>query len=153
MLTRPAPADVLNLLSRAVTGQTRNAAVTTASAGELYLVGQLLALTSRRVLLEPRFIDQEVRAYQALGNLVVDEGIGDTVAISAALSELRDHCSLGPTEGHDAKAYALSSEVLCLAIDATFCFPGAARDATLAALNMRRSNQSKVVGDFTIAGR
>jgi hypothetical protein len=153
MLTRPAPADVLNLLSRAVTDQTRNDTVTAASAGELYLVGQLLALTSRQVRLEPRFIDQEVRAYEALGNLVVNNGTGDTVAISAALTELRDHCAAGPTEGHDAKAYALASEVLCLAIDATFSTPGAARDSMIAALSLRRSNQSEVVGDFTIAGR
>jgi hypothetical protein len=153
MLTRPAAADVLNLLGRAVTDQTRNDAVTPASAGELYLVGQLLALTSRRVRLEPRFIDQEVRTYEALGSLVVSEGIGDTVAIDAALTELRIHCDVGPTEGHDATAYALASEVLCLAIDATFDAPGAARDAMLAALNLRRSNQAEVVGDFTIAGR
>jgi hypothetical protein len=136
-----------------VTDQTRNEAVTAASAGELYLVGQLLALTSRRVRLEPRFIDQEVRVYEALGSLVVNEGIGDTAAVSAALTELRDHCAAGPIEGHDATAYALASEVLCLAIDATFGTPGAARDSMLAALDMRRSNQSEVVGDFTIAGR
>ena len=153
MLTRPASADVLTLLGRAVTDQTRNDAVTAASAGELYLVGQLLALTSRRVRLEPRFIDQEVRVYEALGNLVVISGIGDTDAITAALAGLRDHCATGPAEAHDATAYALASEVLCLAIDATFGSPGAERDAMLAALDLRRSNQTELVGDFTIAGR
>ena len=56
-------------------------------------------------------------------------------------------------EAFDSRAYALASEVLCLALDATFDVPGPARDATAAALGLRVSNQARIVGDFTIAGR
>jgi hypothetical protein len=153
MLTRPAAPAVLSLVGRAVTEHARNETVTQATAGELFLIGQLLAFTSRRVELEPRCIVEEVRANEALGNLVVAEGLGDAQALSTALAELRAHCALGPAESHDRQAYALASEVLCLAIDATFGSLGPARDATIAALALRRSNQAQIVGDFTIAGR
>ena len=104
--------------------------------------------------LEPSHIASEVRTYRALGETVVTQGLGDTAAIRAALVEVdHAHASSGAVAAHDLKAYALASEILCLAIDATHSRTGLGADATAAALALREKNQAQIVGDFVVAGR
>jgi hypothetical protein len=147
MLTRPSIPAVLSLLGHAVAQPNAH------EGNDLILTAQLLALTSRRAELEPSHIASEVRTYRALGETVVTQGLGDTAAIRAALVELDAHASSGAVAAHDLKAYALASEILCLAIDATHSRTGLAADATAAALALREKNQAQIVGDFVVAGR
>ncbi|ODR16922.1 MULTISPECIES: hypothetical protein [Mycolicibacterium] len=147
MLTRPSIPAVLTLLGRAV------AQPDVHEGNDLILTAQLLAMTARRAELEPGYIESEVRAYRAVGEAVVAEGHGDTVAIRAALDELDSHLSSGSVAAQDFRAYSLASEVLCLAIDATRGATGPATEATAAALALREEHQAQIVGDFTVAGR
>lgn len=153
MLTRPAAPAVLNLLSRLIAAKAAESASGNVSPGELVLSSQLLAFMARRIDFEPTFIAQEVAAYTSVGELLLEEGVGDRATIQAALAELREHCAQGPVQPNDARAYALASEILCIAIDETFHVPGRARDAMYSALSLRVANQERVVGDFAVAGR
>ncbi|EJM24346.1 hypothetical protein PMI22_00757 [Pseudomonas sp. GM21] len=153
MLTRPAAPAVLNLLGRLIASKSVQSADGNVSPMELVLSGQLLAFVARRIEMEPAFILEEVATYQSVGELLLEESVGDQTTIQAALTALREHCARGVTQSHDARAYALASEIFCIAIEETFHVPGRARDAMSAALALRVANQEKVVGDFAVAGR
>lgn len=147
MLSRPSIPAVLSLLSHAVAQPNAH------DGNDLILTAQLLALTSRRAEFESTHIAAEVRTYRALGETVIAEGRGDTVALRAALDALDAHTSSGAVAAQDLTAYALASELLCLAIDATHTSLGPAAEATTAALALREQNQAQIVGDFVVAGR
>jgi len=152
VLTRPVAPAVLRLIGHIVSTESMSAPGT-ANPGELIIPAQLIELTARRVELEPGFIAEEVQDYLQVGELVLSEQLGDTSAMAAAMTDLRAHLAGGQVQAHDTRAYALASEVLCLAIDATAATTGPARTATEAALALRQSNQATIVGDFSIAGR
>jgi hypothetical protein len=147
MLTRPSIPAVLALLGRAIAQPNAH------EGADLILGAQLLAMTARRAEFEPSYIASEVRANRAVGEMVVVEGLGDTAEIRDALDELDAHISAGTVAAQDNRAYALASEVLCLAVDATHTSTGAAAEATAAALALREDHQTQIVGDFTVAGR
>lgn len=153
MLTRPAIPSILRLLGRAVMAHAQSPEPSQAAAGQLFIISQMLSFLARRAEFEPAQMLEEIQIYEDLGDLVVLQGLGDTEAISAALAALRAHRALGFIETRDTTAYGLASEVLCLAIDATFSASGTAHDAMLCALEVRKTNQANIVGDFVIGGR
>jgi hypothetical protein len=145
MLTRPSIPAVLALLGRTVAQPNAH------EGHDLILAAQLLAMTARRAEFEPGYLASEVSTNRAVGEMVVAEGLGDTAAIRNVLDELDAHISAGTVAAQDNRAYALASEVLCLAIDATHTITGAAAEATMAALALREEHQTQIVGDFTVA--
>ncbi|WP_375500702.1 hypothetical protein [uncultured Jatrophihabitans sp.] len=147
MLTRPSVPAVLDLLSHAV------AQPDAGQGHDLALASQLLALTARRVRLEPEFVALEIQAYAEVGELVLAEGLDQDGVVAAVLHDLRDHLARHSSHHFDSRGYALGSEVLCQAIDATHGTTGDAANATAAALALREDHQTQVVGDFTVAGR
>ncbi|OBI52013.1 hypothetical protein [Mycobacterium sp. E796] len=138
---------MLTLLSHAVARPNAH------EGSELVLAAQLLAMVARRAEFEPAYIASEVGVYRKLGEMVLAEGLGDVAAMRAALDDLHRHSSAGTPAEHDIQAYALASEVLCLAVDATQASDGPAARATLDALRLREQNQARIVADFTLAGR
>jgi hypothetical protein len=113
----------------------------------------MLAYVARRAELEPSLMAAEIDLYEDLGDHVLREGLGDTDAMSHALAELRTHRASETGVSGGTAAYALASEVLCLAIDAAFSATGSAHDAMTNAVKARRTNQATIVGDFVIGGR
>jgi hypothetical protein len=153
MLTRPTIPSVLKVLSRAARDQAGAREFSESAASELFISSQMLSYLARRAELEPDQILEEMAIYDDLGHQVVREGLGEANTISRVLSELRAHRADEGSRSDLLTAYALSSEVLCLAIDATFSTTGAAHEAMVAAVKVRQINQANIVGDFVIGGR
>jgi hypothetical protein len=153
MLTRPTIPSVLEVLSRAARDQAGAREFSESAASELFISGQMLSYLARRAELEPDQMFEEIAVYEDLGHQVVREGLGKADAISHALAELGTHRTGEGTRSDLLAAYALASEVLCLAIDASFSTTGAVHDAMVAAVKVRQINQANIVGDFVIAGR
>ena len=153
MLTRPSLPSVLNVLSRATMDQAQAQDFSESSARELYITSQMLAYVARRAEFEPYLMAAEIDIYEDLGDQVLREGLGDTDGISRALADLRTHRANEAGSSSGATAYALASEVLCLAIDAAFSATDRAHDAMVNAMRVRQINQATIVGDFVIGGR
>jgi hypothetical protein len=153
MLTRPTIPSVLKVLSRAARDQAGGGEFSESAASELFISSQMLSYIARRVELERDQILEEVAVYEDLGHQVVREGLGEADTISRALAELRAHCAAEGSLSDLLTAYALASEVLCLAIDASFSTTGAVHEAMVAAVKVRQINQANIVGDFVIGGR
>jgi hypothetical protein len=153
VLTRPTIPDILNLLGRATMDQARVQELSEAAARELFITSQMLAYLARRAELEPSLMLAEIDLYEDLGDQVLGEALGDTDVMARALAELRAHRASQTDSSSGATAYALASEVLCLAIDAAFSATGSVHDAMVNAMRVRRTNQAAIVGDFVIGGR
>jgi hypothetical protein len=153
MLTRPTIPGVLKVLSRAARDQAGAREFSESAASELFISSQMLSYLARRAELEPDQILEEMAVYEDLGHQVVREGLGEADTLSRALAELRAHRTGEGSRSDLLTAYALASEVLCLAIDATFSTTGAVHEAMVAAVKVRQSNQANIVGDFVIGGR
>lgn len=153
MLSRPSLSSVLNVLSRATMDQAQAQEFSASSARELFITSQMLAYLARRAEYEPSLMAAEIDIYEDLGDQVLREGLGDTDGISRALADLRTHRANEGGSSSGATAYALASEVLCLAIDAAFSATGSVHDAMVNAMRVREINQAAIVGDFVIGGR
>jgi hypothetical protein len=153
MLTRPTIPSVLKVLSRVARDQAGGQELSESTASELFISSQMLAYLARRAELEPHQMLEEIAVYEELGTQVVREGLGEADDISRALAELRAHQTADGTRSDLLTAYALASEVLCLAIDASFSTTSSVHEAMVAAVKVRQVNQANVVGDFVIAGR
>ena len=126
MLTRPSLSSVLNVLSRATMDQAQAQDFSESSARDLFITSQMLAYVARRAEFEPSLMAAEIDIYEDLGEA---------------------------GSSSSATAYALASEVLCLAIDAAFSATGSVHDAMVNAMRVREINQAAIVGDFVIGGR
>lgn len=152
MLTRPTVPALLALLGRVV-AENAGAEPGDASPNDLGVTAQLLQSASQRAAHEPVFIPEEIELNIAAGNAAIDAGLDADGLIAEALTVIESRLQLGGAAAVDHVAYALSSEVLCLVVDATFATPGPAREAMREALDLRVAHQSQIVGEYTLTGR
>ena len=152
MITRPTSAQLIDEVRRELASNVAPLLTDPQAQGSLQMVDHILRTLSVRAEHEIEWMLEEIDDVRSVVSQVA-ESVADGAAVREALDALETDCDPGLALSSVTARYALASEALSRAIDATVATPGPLRDSVNALLDRRLEHETDVIGEFQLVGR
>ena len=152
MITRPTSAQLIDEVRRELAENIAPQVTDPQAQGSMQMVDHILSTLAIRAEHELGWMLDEIDDIERVASQVVDE-LPDASAVRAALDALRTTDS-GPRSLSDVtERYALASEALSCAVEATLAAAGPLRDEVSALLDRRLEHETAIIGEFQLVAR
>ena len=152
MITRPTSAQLIDEVRRELSSNVAPQVADPQIKGSLQMVDHILGTLAVRAEHEIAWMTEEIADISRVVSQVAAEA-GFPPSVGQALDELRASADGSLLLSDVTSRYALASEALSRAIDATVATPGPLRDEVSALLDRRLEHETDVIGEFQLVGR
>jgi hypothetical protein len=152
MITRPTSSQLLDEVRRELASNVAPLVSDPQAQGSLQMVDHILRTLAVRAENEIAWMSEEIDDISRVVSRVADE-VADGSAVREALDALQTQCDPGLTLDAVTSRYALASEALSRAVEATVATPGPLHDEVSALLDRRLEHETDVIGEFQLVGR
>ena len=152
MITRPTSAQLIDEVRRELSSNVAPQVADPQIKGSLQMVDHILGTLAVRAEHEIAWMTEEIADISRVVSQVAAEA-GSPPSVGSALDELRAAANGSLLLGDVTARYALASEALSRAIEATVATPGPLHDEVSALLDRRLEHETDVIGEFQLVGR
>jgi len=152
MITRPTSAQLIDEVRRELSSNVAPQLTDPQAQGSLQMVDHILRTLSVRAEHEIEWMLEEIDDVQRVVTQVA-ESVADSASVREALDALQATASGSMSLSDVTTRYALASEALSRAIEATVATPGPLRDSVNALLDRRLEHETDVIGEFQLVAR
>jgi hypothetical protein len=152
MITKPTSAQLIEEVRRELASNVAPAVDDPQVQGSLQMIDHILATLAIRAENEIAWMEEEIDDIRRVVSQVADS-LADGAALREALDAMQTSCDPGLTLTAVAARYALASEALSRAVEATTSSSGPLRDEVSALLDRRLAHETDVIGAFQLVGR
>jgi hypothetical protein len=152
VITRPTSAQLIEEVRRELSSNVAPQVTDPQTQGSLQMVDHILGTLAVRAEHEIEWMLDEIDDISGVaGRVAASADTGPSVR--EALDALRSSTYGSRSLGDVTSRYALASEALSRAIEATVATPGPLRDKVNALLDRRLEHETDVIGEFQLVGR
>jgi hypothetical protein len=152
VITRPTSAQLIDEVRRELSSTIAPQVTDPQAQGSLQMIDHILGTLAVRAEHEIAWMTEEIAEIsQVVGRVAAEPG--SPPSVGSALDELRSSGDGSLLLSDVTSRYALASEALSLAIEATVATPGALHDEVNALLDRRLEHETDVIGEFQLVGR
>jgi hypothetical protein len=152
VITRPTSAQLIDEVRRELSSNVAAQVADPQIQGSLQMIDHILATLAVRAEHEIAWMTEEIADISRVVGRVVAEP-GSPPSVGSALDELRASVDDSLLLSDVTSRYALASEALSRAIEATVATPGPLHDEVSALLDRRLEHETDVIGEFQLVGR
>jgi hypothetical protein len=152
MITRPTTAQLIDEVRRELASTVAPAVDDPQVQGSLQMIDHILSTLAVRADNEIAWMTEEIDDVQRVVTRVAD-AVADGAAVREALDALQTACDPGLSLSAVTDRYALASEALSRAVEATMSTGGPLRDEVASLLDRRLAHETDVIGAFQLVGR
>ena len=154
MITAPTTAQLLSVVRQELADKVAPAVTDPQVATSLHMIDHILRTLAVRAEHELGWMGEEMSAIELVANRVAASELPGAASVAQALEEFRANVSPGLHAADVAADYNRATEVLSLAVEATFSDTGELRVAVDVLLDQRLAHETDVIGeDFQLVGR
>ena len=152
MITRPTSAQLIAEVRRELADNIAPLVSDPQAQGSLQMVDHILSTLAIRAEHELEWMLDEIDDIERVAGTVADQ-LPDAAAVRQALDALRTSVYGSRSTNDITDRYALASEALSCAVEATMSSPGPLRDEVSALLDRRLEHETAVIGEFQLVAR
>jgi hypothetical protein len=152
MITRPTSAQLIDQVRRELAEDVAPKVADPQTLGSLQMIDHILRTLSVRAEHEIEWMLDEIDDIERVAGRVADE-LPDAGAVGEALDALRTSAYGSRSTNDVTERYALASEALSRAVEATVATPGPLRDEVSTLLDRRLQHETDVIGEFQLVAR
>jgi hypothetical protein len=152
MITRPTSAQLIDEVRRELSSNVAPQVADPQAQGSLQMVDHILGTLAVRAEHEIAWMTEEIADIERVVSRVAAEP-GSPPSVGSALDELCASADGSLLLSDVTARYALASEALSRAIEATVATPGPLHDEVNALLDRRLEHETDVIGEFQLVGR
>jgi hypothetical protein len=152
MITRPTSAQLIDEVRRELSSTIAPLVTDPQAQGSLQMVDHILATLAVRAEHEIAWMTEEIDDISRVVDRVASSPDAPP-SVREALDSLRSSCGESLLLSDVTAKYALASEALSRAIDATVATHGPLHDEVSALLDRRLEHETDVIGEFQLVGR
>jgi hypothetical protein len=152
VITRPTSAQLIDEVRRELSSNVAAQVADPQIQGSLQMIDHILGTLAVRAEHEIAWMTQEIDEIERVVLRVAAEP-GSPPSVGSALDELRAAADGTLLLSDVTSRYALASEALSRAIEATVATPGPLHDEVNALLDRRLEHETAVIGEFQLVGR
>jgi hypothetical protein len=152
VITRPTSAQLIEEVRRELSSNVAPQVADPQTQGSLQMVDHILGTLAVRAEHETAWMTEEIADISRVVERVAAEP-GSPASVGSALDELRSSADGSLLLSDVASRYALASEALSRAIEATVATPGPLHDEVNALLDRRLEHETDVIGEFQLVAR
>jgi len=152
MITKPTSAQLLEEVRQTLASTVAPAVDDPQVQGSLQMVDHILSALAVRAENEIAWMVEEIDDVQRVVGRVA-ESVADSASVREALDALQADRDTGLALSNVTARYALASEALSRAVEATMSSAGLLRDEISALLDRRLAHETDVIGEFQLVAR